>query len=135
MVSFCPFLIAALSLTSSAWWRDYAKTMLILVAICLIALLMARTLGPKLRNLTAASSGRIHVFAKHSLEPRKNLYLVRAGKAVLLLATSEHAVHFMKALDAADFEDGPQLVQDDVNISANRFANQTIAERTSGRPL
>ncbi len=61
-------------------WGDYVKTMVILIGICLFAFGALKFLGPRLRANTGSFSGRIRVLSRQSLEPRKNLYVVRAGK-------------------------------------------------------
>jgi flagellar biogenesis protein FliO len=115
-------------------WLDYAKTLLVLAGICLLALFAVKILLPKLTGFAAPASSHINVFAKYPLEPRKTLYLVRTGKAVVLLATSGEAVHFMTTLNSEDFEDNTAPVQmDSANSSTFRRIAQTFADRNQGK--
>lgn len=115
-------------------WLDYAKTLLVLAGICLLALFAVKILLPKLTGFAAPASSHINVFAKYPLEPRKTLYLVRTGKVVVLLATSGEAVHFMTTLNSEDFEDNTAPVQmDSANSSTFRRIAQTFADRNQGK--
>src|SRR6516225_11854691 len=87
----------------SQGWLDYAKTLLVLGAILILAFVVVRFWIPRLAGFRTLSSEHIEVLARYSLEPRKTLYVVRAGKAMILLASSEQAVQFMTALDPGDF--------------------------------
>src|ERR1700761_8471073 len=89
----------------ASMWVDYAKTLLVLIGICLLALVVVKVLLPRLTGFVKPTSNHIQVFARYPLEPRKTLYLVRTGKTVVLLATSAEAVHFMTTLNPRDFED------------------------------
>ena len=84
-------------------WGDYMKTIVILIGICLSAVGALKFLGPRLRGNTGSSSERIRVLARQALEPRKNLYVVRAGQATMLIATSGESVHFMTLVERTDF--------------------------------
>ena len=86
-------------------WFDYAKTLLVLGGICLLALVVVKVLLPKLAGAATSSSSYIRVIARYPLEPRKNLYLVGAGNAVVLLASSAEGVHMMAKFNAEDFGD------------------------------
>ena len=83
-------------------WGDYMKTIVILIGICLFAVGALKFLRPRLGG-TGSSSERIRILARQALEPRKNLYVVRAGDATMLIATSGESVHFMTLVDQTDF--------------------------------
>ena len=97
-------------------WGDYVKTMAILIGICLFAVGALKLLGPRLRANTGSSSGSIRVLARQALEPRKNLYVVRAEDTTMLIATSGESVHFMTLLEQTDF---PKKRPNEVNLLAN----------------
>jgi hypothetical protein len=84
-------------------WGDYVKTMVILIGICLLAFGALKFLGPRLRANPGSSAGRIRVIARQALEPRKNLYVVRAESTTMLIATSGESVHFMTVVEQTDF--------------------------------
>lgn len=114
----------------ASMWVDYAKTLLVLIGICLLALVAVKVLLPRLTSFAKPASNHIQVFARYPLEPRKTLYLVRAGKTVVLLAASAEAVHFMTTLNSENFEDTAAQAQADA-ISGSAF--QRIAQSFAAR--
>jgi flagellar biogenesis protein FliO len=84
-------------------WGDYVKTIVILIGICLLAVGALKFVGPRVRARSGSVSGGIRVLARQALEPRKTLYVVRAGHTTMLIATSGDSVHFMALLGQADF--------------------------------
>ena len=87
-------------------WGDYVKMLLVLAGICMLAMGAAKVVLPRLRT-RLSGAGQIRVVASHLLEPRKTLYVVKAGNTAILLATSGTAVHFMTTLNEADFQEEP----------------------------
>jgi flagellar biogenesis protein FliO len=135
MSAFCLAIVEAPSLPTSMW-LDYAKTLVVLAGICLLALVVAKVLLPRLTGLATPASDPIHVFARYPLEPRKTLYLVRTGKTVVLLAASAEAVHFMTTLNAEDFEDIAAPAQTDLTSGSTfRRIAQAFADRNQGKSL
>jgi flagellar biogenesis protein FliO len=99
-------MIAAVEVQSltSVSWLDYARLMLVLGGILIVAYLGVRYWLPRMAGgLRALSSGPIQVLAQLPLEARKTLYVVKAGRSVMLLASSEAGVQLMTALDPVDF--------------------------------
>jgi flagellar biogenesis protein FliO len=86
-------------------WGDYVKTIVILMGICLLAVGALKFLGPRLRANAGSFSGGIRVIARQALEPRKTLYVVRAGQTTMLIATSGESVHFMTLVDSTGFSE------------------------------
>ncbi|MFI5306541.1 MAG: FliO/MopB family protein [Polyangiales bacterium] len=69
---------------------DFLRTLLALGAVCALIWFSLRFLAR--RGLIAparAHGASLEVLARLPLEPRKSLYLVRAGKRLLLLATGD----------------------------------------------
>ena len=120
----------------TSMWLDYAKTLLVLAGICLVALVVAKVLLPRLTGFVAPASYPIHILATYPLEPRKTLYLVRTGKTVILLASSSEAVHFMATLNPEDFQDIVAPAQTNLTSGSGfRRIAQAIADRKQGRSL
>jgi flagellar biogenesis protein FliO len=117
-------------------WVDYAKTLLVLVGICLIALVAVKMLVPRLKGLAMPASSSINVFARYPLEPRKTLYLVKAGKDVVLLATAGETVQFMTTLDPDGFEEiaTPAAIAVESGSTFRRIM-QVFADRSPSRSL
>jgi len=58
----------------------------------------------RMGGLRSTAGGRIEMVARFGLEPRKTLYLVRAGSELVLLGASETGIHFLKELAGANAE-------------------------------
>jgi flagellar biogenesis protein FliO len=111
-------------------WGDYVKTMVILVGICLLAVGALKLLGPRLRVNTGSSSGSITVLARQALEPRKNLYVVRAENTTMLIATSGESVHFMTLVEQTDLpEEQPNEASLLVNAPLFQKLTQLVKDR------
>ncbi|HEX4167440.1 MAG TPA: flagellar biosynthetic protein FliO [Bryobacteraceae bacterium] len=117
-------------------WFDYLKTLLILGGISILALLAIKVGIPKMRRIASSPSANLQIVERHPLEPRKILYLVRTGKKMVLLATSNDAVHFMTTLDPIDFEESaPPPRTDRDNMSAFARIANTLKNRQTDRSL
>ncbi len=73
-------------------------------------------------------SGHIEIIARQTLEPRKTLYLIRAGKSTLLLASSADTIQLLAALDSQVFTSIDRL-GGAINSSACEQAAQTFTDR------
>jgi flagellar biogenesis protein FliO len=89
--------------TSTSPWFDYTRMMIILLGICLLAVVAMRIILPRLTGLRAPTSNHIQVFARCPLEPHKTLYVVKAGRTMVLLGTSAQSVQFLASVNADDF--------------------------------
>jgi flagellar biogenesis protein FliO len=110
-------------------WFDYARTLLVLGGICVLALVAVKVVFPRLAGSATSSSNLIQVFARYPLEPRKTLYLVRAGTTVVLLASSADSIHLMTTLKPEDFAEVDAAAQTDGNGSTFRRIAQAFADR------
>jgi flagellar biogenesis protein FliO len=129
MSAFCLAMFEAPALSTSMW-LDYVKMLLVLGGVCLLALAALRVLLPKLIGFATPASNHIQVFARYPLEPRKTLYLARAGKTVILLGASAEGVNFMTTLNPEDFEEIAAPAQTDpMSGSAFRRIVRSLADR------
>lgn len=83
---------------------DYIKLMLVLAGIVALAYAALRYWLPKLSSFGPQASGPIQVVARLPLEPRKNLYIVKAGSEYLLIGTAENSVHMLSGLAGETLE-------------------------------
>ncbi len=84
---------------------DYVKLLFILAGILVLAWIGLRYWMPRLSGMTAIASGNaIQVVARQALEPRKTLYVVKAGGEYLLLGSSEQEMQLLTRLDSAAVE-------------------------------
>jgi flagellar biogenesis protein FliO len=114
-------------------WGDYVRTMVILIGICLLAFGALKFFGARLREDTGSFSGGIRVLSRQPLEPRKNLYVVRAGNTTMVIATSGESVHFMTQIEQSDFpEEQPTETHVTINAPTLRKFSQLVKNRWAG---
>jgi flagellar biosynthetic protein FliO len=70
-----------------------------LALVLAIAWLVLRFGLARLSAFKASPGGPIQLLARHPLEPRKTLYIVKAGQELLLIGTSESQIHFLAGLN------------------------------------
>jgi flagellar protein FliO/FliZ len=115
---------AELQTLPSVNWLDYARVMLVLGGILIVGFLVVRYWLPRMTGgLTNPSGGAVQILARFPLEPRKTLYVVKAGHMIMLLASSEAGVQFMTALDPDDFSEVAVKSRRDSGVSEPRFLN------------
>jgi len=90
--------------TGSASLVDYIKLLFVLGGILILAYVSIRYLMPRLMRANSGSAGPIQILARFFLEPKKTLYVVKAGSNVFLIGSSESGLQLLKDLDAADFQ-------------------------------
>jgi flagellar biogenesis protein FliO len=83
---------------------EYFKVIGILVGVVLLAFVALRFGLPKLSGIRVATSGPMRVVSQLTLEPRKTLYIIRAGTDYMMLAASDAGVQFLASLDAGAIE-------------------------------
>lgn len=83
---------------------EYMKVIAVLAAIIALAFVALRFWLPKLKSLRAAVAGPVSIACRLTLEPRKTLYVVRAGSDYVMLAASDAGVQFLLSLDADEIE-------------------------------
>jgi flagellar biogenesis protein FliO len=91
---------AAPSLAPSSFAFDLARTLLALLAVCLLLFAALRMLSRRGFGLGASGDGALRIVQRLPLEPRKTLYLVAAGERLLVIATGENgAPHLIAELE------------------------------------
>jgi flagellar protein FliO/FliZ len=83
---------------------DYLKLMLVLAGVVALAWAVLRFWLPRISRLGPQATGPIQVVARMPLEPRKNLYIVKAGSEYLLIGTADNSVHMLSGLKAETLE-------------------------------
>jgi hypothetical protein len=83
---------------------EYMKVIGILAAIVILAFVALRFWLPKLTGIREAAAGPMEIACRLMLEPRKTLYVVRAGSDYVMVAASDAGVQFLAALDSAGIE-------------------------------
>lgn len=83
---------------------EYVKLAATLAAVVALAVIVLRVWGSRLTGVSSARNGPLQVIWRMSLEPRKTLYILRAGSGYLLLAASDAGVELLTPLDAAEIE-------------------------------
>ena len=75
------------------------------LGVVLLAAWFALRFGlARMSGFHSTPGGPVDVVARYGLEPRRMLYLVRAGCQVVLIGTSETGIHYLTALETANVE-------------------------------
>jgi flagellar biogenesis protein FliO len=77
---------------------QYVEVLMALAGVLLLAYATLRFGLPRFFGIQASGKGLIQVLARHALEPRKTLYLVKTGSQVFLIGTSEKQVEYLTAI-------------------------------------
>lgn len=110
-------------------WLDYTKTLLVLGGVCFLAIFATKFMLPRISGMGGRpQSEHIEIIARQTLEPRKTLYLIRAGKSALLLASSADTIQLLAALDSQELKPIDRL-GDAIDSSAREQAAQTFTGR------
>ena len=83
---------------------EYLKVIAILATIIALAFVALRFWLPKWTAIRGTVAGPMSVACRLTLEPRKTLYVVRAGSDYVMLAASDAGVQFLLSLDADEIE-------------------------------
>ena len=84
---------------------QYAEVLLALAGVLVLAYVVLKHGLPRMLGMRISSDGPIQVLARYPLEPRKMLYLVKAGSQVFLVGTSESQVAYLTAIAPENAED------------------------------
>jgi flagellar biogenesis protein FliO len=74
---------------AESYLADFLRTLLALTGVLALGWFGLRQLARRGFGRPSQGAGAVHVIARIPLEARKSLYVVRAGKRVLLLGTGE----------------------------------------------
>ena len=96
-------------------------TVLLLVAVCVVAYVVVRLLRRGLEG-RAVGASIVSVIARVPLEPRRSLYVVRVGGRTLLLGASEMGLGLVTELDGDAVPDDPRAAS-----PSRRFADLVAA--------
>jgi len=110
---------------------EYLKVVLFLAVVATLAFVALRFWLPKLSGGAGTTAGPLHVAWRMSLEPRKTLYVVRAGENYVLLAASDAGVQFLTSLDAGQME---AALQEPGKASSGFAFAGLMRPRRSSRP-
>jgi flagellar protein FliO/FliZ len=74
---------------------QYVEVLLGLIGVLILAYLTLRAGLPWMFGMRNQAKGPINVVARYTLEPKKVLYLVKAGSQVFLLGTAENQIEYL----------------------------------------
>jgi flagellar biogenesis protein FliO len=77
---------------------QYLEVLLGLIGVLILTYLTLRTGLPWMFGMRTRGKGPIEVVARYPLEPKKSLYLVKAGSQVFLIGTAENQVEYLTAV-------------------------------------
>jgi flagellar protein FliO/FliZ len=74
---------------------QYVEVLLGLIGVLILVYLTLRAGLPWMFGMRNQAKGPINVVARYTLEPKKVLYLVKAGSQVFLLGTAENQIEYL----------------------------------------
>jgi len=77
---------------------QYAEVLLALAGVLVLAYVVLKVGLPRMFGMRTSQGGPIHVLARYPLEPKKMLYLVKAGSQIFLLGTAESQVAYLTTI-------------------------------------
>lgn len=81
----------------------FLKMVIALAIVCFIAVVVLKYIAPRFGLFKRFAGGKyIEVIARHSLDQKKHLYLVKVGPRYALLGSSEHGVNMVMELKDGD---------------------------------
>ena len=98
---------------------QYVEVLLALGGVLVLAYVTLRVGLPRIFGMHTSASGPIQIVARYPLEPKKSLYLVKAGTQVFLIGTSESQVQYLTSvapenaaemLESARAEEAPRKI-------------------------
>jgi len=89
---------------------EYFRLIGILGGILIFAFVALRFWMPKLVGLRGSNAGPLKVAGHLTLEPRKTIYVIRAGMEYFMVSASEAGVRLLTPLSAEGFERAQQDV-------------------------
>jgi len=77
---------------------QYLEVLLGLIGVLILAYLTLRTGLPWMFGMRNQAKGPINVVARYALEPKKVLYLVKAGSQMFLIGTAENQIEYLTTI-------------------------------------
>ncbi|HVP50617.1 MAG TPA: flagellar biosynthetic protein FliO [Terriglobales bacterium] len=84
---------------------QYVEVLLALAGVLVLAYVVLKVGLPRMFGMRTSSGGPIQVLARYPLEPKKTLYLVKAGSQVFLVGTAENQVAYLTAIAPENAEE------------------------------
>ncbi len=76
-------------------WPGYFRVVFLLAALLCFCWLLLRLIGRRVNGPRGARGGVLELIDRLGLEPRRTLYIVRAGTRYLALASSESGIQLL----------------------------------------
>jgi|SRR3954471_23431174 flagellar biogenesis protein FliO len=83
----------------------YGEVLLALAGVLVLAYVVLRVGLPRMMGMPSSKGGPIEIVARHPLEPKKTLYLVRMGPQLFLIAASDTQVQFLTSVAPENVEE------------------------------
>lgn len=114
----------------ASYFGDLLRSLVVLAAVCAAAIFGLRWLARRGFGLPGGGrDGAVTVLQRVPLEPRKSLYVVRAGARVLLIGTGEAGPPALIAeLDPKSVEQGTLEVRSTEEEGARKLAERVSKE-------
>jgi flagellar biogenesis protein FliO len=100
-----PFLTPEGSPVDFTWL--FLKVVLAMVLVCGAAFAVIKYLLPRAHYIRSAKGSNIEILERMALEPKKNLYILRVAKKMVLIGTTETSLNRIVEWDEKEFSREP----------------------------
>jgi len=84
----------------------FVKMLLVLGIVSVAAILVLKYAVPHIGVMKRFQSGKhFEVLGRHTLEPKKTLYLIRSGKRYLVIGSSDHGINLITEVSENDIKE------------------------------
>lgn len=83
----------------------FLKMIFALIIVCIVAIVILKYAVPRTGLLKKFTGGKyISIIARHSLDHRKHLFIIKVGSKYMLIGAADHGINLIRDLDARDIE-------------------------------
>lgn len=95
-----PFVLSGEPRLDFTWL--FMKVMFALLVVCLIAFVVLKYVLPRASFVRRAADSDVEIIERFTLEPKKNLYILKVATKYLLVGTTENSIRSLLELDAKE---------------------------------
>jgi len=110
-------LLAWIQASPAAPWSAYVRVILFLGGLLCCCFVVLRLLGHRVQQLNRSRRGSLELIDRLGFEPRRALYIARAGARYMALAASEAGIHLLMELPPDAFVATPPQPEGERQVS------------------
>ncbi len=86
----------------------FVKVIFVMVLVCAAAFGVIKYVIPHSHLIRKNKNSKIEILDRLSLEPKKNLYVLKVAQKILLVGITDHSMQTLVEFDQKDFKDETQ---------------------------